>query len=123
MKLYSDSSGEILRFLQTQEEETRYSNPPEGATYTLEFDEDTNSVLIQSLRVALWEHKLIGGVVTRQGQVITVNTPGQFFQDKQALLAIWTALKNGQALTQAQHLQFHRFEAKALLKLMGQILE
>ena len=73
-KLYA-FQGVIVRFAQTDEEDEQFGVPPEWDDM-LEFDLNTNEHIRTSLFLDWNSHTLSGGVLRKDGQVVTVNDPG-----------------------------------------------
>lgn len=101
-KLYADSTGAILRLVKTDTEE---ATPPAGTVTTIDVDADTNAVLLHGLDTDWNSHKVIGGVLTRNGQPVTVNPPSDEHTERDAVAALdaqLTAYLNLPAPTAAQ---------------------
>ena len=91
-KIYADTAGAIIRFLASEEEERAWPNPPAGTVYTVDFDEDTNGAVVDALTRFFDEHDCVGGVLHRNGQVVTIAPPSAEYTDRQQLATYWTNL-------------------------------
>jgi hypothetical protein len=75
MRIYADGAGHLLRVCRTAEEEAHYG-VPETYAESLEIDPDTNPHIIRHVDVDWNDVRLSGGVLTYNGQPVTVNAPG-----------------------------------------------
>lgn len=103
--LYANATGEILRFLATEELERRYPDPPEGTAFTLAFDESTNDVLCADLGQSTDPYTMPGGVLRRDGQAVTIAPPSDEYTDQQQLLNYWQNLQQYLALNSPTNAQ------------------
>ena len=124
MHLYAGSTGEISRFLQTEEDEIAYPNPPEGTIEHLEFDGTTNPMLILRLNTDWNSFLFLDGQLLYKGQPVVINPPGNDFNERKAVLALAHTLKNYNDLpspTNAQSIQTIRANNRLTL-LIGKML-
>jgi hypothetical protein len=118
--IYADDDGKIIRFLQTEEEEKRYPDPPEGTVTTIEFDPKTNASLITGLNTS-WNSYSVSGTVAGSGAVLQNGTPvvlapnGLQFRDLKDLRTIWQSLKSDGTITQAELRVILRYILRRLL--------
>jgi hypothetical protein len=105
--IYADDGGNIIRFLQTEEEEKRYPDAPAGTVTTIEFDPKTNASLITGLNTN-WNSYSVSGTVAGSGVVLQNGTPvvlapkGLAFRDRENLRTIWQSLKADGTITAAE---------------------
>lgn len=138
MRIYADGAGHLLRVCRTAEEEAHYG-VPETYAESLEIDPDTNPHIIRHVDVDWNDVRLSGGVLTYNGQPVTVNAPGPAWRaaqeqadararilaaidaaldDYDAALAHWDTLTQAQLKAvvkrlvevQVQLLRYHRRE-------------
>jgi hypothetical protein len=101
MRLYANVAGEIIRFLQTEEEEDRYPDPPEGTAGFLEFDPESNHALAAALSESTDVWRLLGGVLYRDGQPVVINPDSTTTTERRQALALVQALKTFNGLDPA----------------------
>ena len=65
---------------------------PELYDYLLVFDADTNSVMLHNINIDWNGHSIIGGILTYNGNPITVSPPGENYQDHEYLRTWWQQL-------------------------------
>ena len=108
MYLYANSVGELLRFLQTEEEEIAWPDPPKDDTEHLKFDGATNPIIVQRLNVDWNNHRLISGQLFYKEQLIIINPPSNDFNEHKAALILAHTLRDYNGLsspTNAQSIQ------------------
>ncbi len=93
MIIYSDSNGELVRVLKTQQEIVIYG-PPDVYEYELELDPDTNPLIVNHIDTAWNDVLLIDGVLTYQGAEVAVNPPGQAWIERLREEAAETTIAN-----------------------------
>jgi hypothetical protein len=82
-KLYG-FEGELVRFLKTFTEISLYGDPP-NFDAMIEFDVDTNPSVVEGIDTDWNGHTLIGTTLRRDGQIVTINDPGDdYLARKQA---------------------------------------
>lgn len=86
--IYSDAEGKVLRFLGSAELEKKYPTPPAGTVSTLVFDEDTNPSLVTDLAQSTDPFRLLGPLLTKSGQIMTIAPEGQDRLDRTQLQTI-----------------------------------
>ena len=69
---------EIIRFLQTEEEEEQIG-PPDEFDDSLDFDLETNEPVREALFANWNAHTLSGGVLRRNGQPVDIADPGETY--------------------------------------------
>lgn len=72
--IYSDASGKIVRVTLNQFEDEHFG-PPASYAELLEYDPDTNAVMIADLNLNWNSYTLIGGILRHNGIVITITPP------------------------------------------------
>jgi len=82
-KIYG-KSGEIIRLLQSEDEELQFGAPPDFDD-EIEFDPNTNQQVIDGLNTDWNSHQIVSGELYRNSNPVTINPPG----DK------WNARLNG----------------------------
>ena len=94
MQLYANQDGELIQVVITESEELMYPGPPVDAAECLSMDAETNPQIVAATRGAVpWrELQLVGGVLYISGQPVTINPPGEYYQDHQYLRDWWTKL-------------------------------
>ena len=75
MKIYSRFDGYILRVLKTKAQELQYG-APSSYDYMLELDPETNQQIVQYIDTDFNNTTMIDGVVYYLGSPVTVNPPG-----------------------------------------------
>jgi hypothetical protein len=90
--LYADGVGAILTFLATELDEQMHPETPPGTTYTVAFDEEANSAVVQAITEHFAEHDCAGGVLHRNGQAVTIAPPSAEYTDLQQLQTYWNNL-------------------------------
>lgn len=70
------ADGTILQVLDTPALEAQHPNAPEGTTQTVQFDEDTNAAALDGLRTDWNTHRVVGGVLQRNGQNVAIAAAG-----------------------------------------------
>ena len=75
MKIYANITGELIRILKTEAEETQYGAPD---TYIsmIEIDAATNQHIVNHIDTAWNDTKLLDGVLYYRDNPVTVNPPG-----------------------------------------------
>ena len=73
-KLYG-KNGELIRLLQTDEEELHFGDPS-AFDDLIEFDPETNQDMIAGLNTDWNSHKIVGGALHRNNQPVTINPTG-----------------------------------------------
>jgi len=86
--------GQLVRYLKTDQEMEMIGEPDEFDDL-LEFDLDTNTHVDQGLNTDWNVHTLSGGALQRDGQPVTINSPGQHFLDRATVKEFWNDLGNG----------------------------
>lgn len=97
-----EPDGTILRLLTNEREEAAIPVPP-GAS-SLAFDATTNADLLDGLSGrlpgVLWQdHRVVAGLLQRQGVPVPLAPPSRASLDRQARAALLTKLEADQALT------------------------
>lgn len=82
-KIYFNSNGQIIRLIQNSQEQKRYPNPPKDSVQSIDFDEDTNKLLINNIKQNCNDHILISGVLFNNSQLVNISSSGQPNIDKQ----------------------------------------
>jgi hypothetical protein len=93
MKLYANAAGELIRFLQDDDEERRYPDPPAGAAGVLEFDPASNPGIREAIQQDWNGHLLLGGQLTRNGVQVQINPPTASFTDRRRVASMGQDLK------------------------------
>jgi len=109
-KLYA-LDGALIRLLKNAQEEAEYG-PPDAYDEMLAFDADTNPQIVAALsgeipNVRWQDASLVDGVLYYNDEPVTVNPPGQAYEDREYLRDWWAALNNaldnvGAAITQTE---------------------
>lgn len=116
-RICADASGNICRFLKSEEEEKRYPNDPPGVACVITFDETTNQAVIDGLNADWNSHSVSGTVLLRNGTPVTINPPSLRFQDLRPIgLAIRNKLRNDEPLTTTELNRVLRFLLAAVLR-------
>jgi hypothetical protein len=68
--------GEIVRLLLNELEEAQFG-PPNEFDGVFEFDPDTNQDVLQGINQDWNAHKVVGGMLTKNGNPILFNSPGE----------------------------------------------
>ena len=105
MHLYANSAGELLRFIQTEEEEIAYPDPPEGTIDHLEFDGATNFMLVQRLNTDWNNFRLLGGQLLYKGQPIIISPSSDDYNERKAALTLAHALQTYNELSSPTNVQ------------------
>jgi len=87
-------ASEIVRFVHNENEEWDFG-PPSQFDDELEFDEEVNQDAINGLDTDWNAHSLSGGILRRDGQPVTINSPGRHFLDRATVKEFWDDLGNG----------------------------
>lgn len=75
--IYAAADGTLIRALFTPDEERQYPDPPPGTAQTIKFHTDTNAALIAGIDRDWNAHRVVGGVLQRNGQAVTINGPSE----------------------------------------------
>lgn len=97
--IYGDAKGVLLRFLRNEDEEERFPEAPAGTAYTVRFDELTNPAVVDALNTDWNSHDLVGGVLRRNGQAVSLAADSQEMSDRKALGAVLGKLQSDRPLT------------------------
>lgn len=102
MRLFARADDSLIFFLgEIEDNYTRFTAPDDAAA-SVEFDGDTNPELIAGLRSDWESYRLVNGQLQRNGVPVTVNPPGQAFQDVQAAPELLARLESGGNVTAAE---------------------
>lgn len=71
--LYADTSGKIIRWLATKDQEAAYPTDPAGTTSKLTFQRSNNQTLWNDLNTSTDAYRLNGSVLTKSGVTQAVN--------------------------------------------------
>lgn len=97
-RIYGFAGGEIAGIRQQDDREP----PPQGFTSVLEFDPETNPVVLPQLSRDHNGHRLLNGVLTLNGTPYAINPDGPAELDRKALAAIRNKLEADQAPSAAE---------------------
>ena len=111
MQIYANATGELIRVLKTNEEIVKYGPPPSYAEL-LEIDPAANLHIMNHIDTAWDTTQLIGGILYYNGNPVTVNPPGENFQDHEYLRTWWQQLNT--ALDNTDVALFQTEQAEAL---------
>jgi uncharacterized heparinase superfamily protein len=89
VKVYADATGRLLGWWEDAPPEPRYI----GVAETLEIDPETNGALVQGVKLYPDAFTLSGGVLTRGGQAVVVNSPSAAYTERQQALVLVQTLK------------------------------
>jgi hypothetical protein len=70
------ADGTLLQVLDSPDLEARYPDAPAGTTQTVQLDEDTNAAVLAGLRTDWNAHRVVGGVLQRDGQPVALAANG-----------------------------------------------
>ena len=101
---------QIVRVCTTEAEEER-SGAPEVYDHLLSFDSDTNTELLHQLNTDWQGHTMPSGVLHYLGQPVTINPPGEYYQDYEYLRTWWQQLNTALDNTDAALLQTEQAES------------
>ena len=110
MIVYANSAGELLRVLKTDWELDIYGPPP-GTIESLEVDPITNPHIVSHIDTAWNTTLLLDGVLYHNGNPVTVNPPGEYYQDHKYLQTWWQQLNTTLDNTDAALLQTDQEES------------
>jgi len=112
MRLYANQEGELIRVVVTEGEESMYPDSPPDAVEFLSIDAETNPQIVALTRgFVLWsELQLIGGILYATGQPVTINPPGENYQDHEYLRTWWQQLNTALDNTDAALVQTEQAE-------------
>jgi hypothetical protein len=97
-KIYADGAGELIRFLQSDDEEVQWSAPPVFAAM-LEFDGESNSTVVNGINTEWNSHRLQGGELTRNAVPVSIAPDTALTAERKQLATIRQGL--GDYLTDA----------------------
>ena len=86
MKLYADSAGKLLALRRS--DQLSSENPPVGTAETLDFDGSRNAHLVAGLDLDWEGHRLVGGVLTRDGKPLLIVPSSTIHANRAELAAI-----------------------------------
>jgi hypothetical protein len=86
-KIYADGAGELIRFLQSDDEEAQWGAPPAFAEM-LEFDGESNPAVLHGINADWNSHRLQGGVLMRNGLPVTIVPDSALIAERKRLAAI-----------------------------------
>ena len=94
MRLYANQAGELIQTIVTDSEEAMYPDSPPGAVESLAIDIETNPQVVSLVcgLVPWHELQLTGGILYAAGQPVTINPPGEHYQDHEYLRTWWKQL-------------------------------
>jgi hypothetical protein len=103
--IYADTQGALVRTLLSDQEAASFAEAPvEASGEPLHFDHITNPALVADLRTSTDTYRLVDGVLTKDGVVVTITPPAPApppAVDSAAIGAALDALPEGQPLTKA----------------------
>jgi hypothetical protein len=108
-KLYANNGGEIIRFLQTDQEEDQFPDPPPGTVHSVEFDAKSNAVIVGQINTDSRNCRYSSGVFTYKGAPETINAASSEFTDRAGIRAILVKLFADQTVTAAEFRLLLRF--------------
>ena len=108
-KVYALDS-QLIHFCPTDEDE-EIDGAPEVYDYFLTFDETTNIEMLHNLHLDLDNHSVSNDTLYYDGQLVTINPPGEYYQDHQYLLDWWTKLNTALDNTDAVLIQTEQAES------------
>ena len=83
-KIYADADGHLLRVLR-EHEEAKYPDPPDGAAFTLDFDDTTNAAALDAIANDWNGHAVDqSGRLIRKGKPVPIVADGQKRSDRKA---------------------------------------
>ena len=118
-KIYADKDGNLLRVLDTPELERMFPDPPEGATQVRELDGISNKSVFEAIATDHNAHRLVSGVLVRNGETVTIASDGSAKLDRDRVRALLTKLASADPLTQAEIKALFRF----LLRKLGEVVD
>lgn len=108
-KLYANNNGEIIRFLQTDQEEDQFPDPPPGTVSSVEFDGKTNATIVNLLNRDGGRCRLIAGVISHNGVPQVINGVSTEFTDRAGIRAVLVKLFADQTVTAPEFRLLLRF--------------
>ena len=109
-KIYANAIGEIVKYLKTEDDEATIGIPDVFASM-LEFDLEVNSSVGGNLDSDWNNHSMFGDILTHNGQPVTVNPPGEYYQDHEYLRTWWQQLNTALDNTNAALFQTEQAES------------
>jgi len=103
-------NGQIIRVITTSAEEGVFTIP-EVYDHLLSFDSDTNSALLERLNTDWQGHSMPDGVLHYLSQPVTINPPGEYYQDYEYLRTWWQQLNTALDNTDTALLQTEQAES------------
>lgn len=101
-KVYGSGDGMILRVLRTREDLVRFPTPPEGALHVLDLDFNTNPEIARCIDTDHNRCRVLDGQFIYNGVPMTINTPGQRFNDESMIDTLRNKLEADENLTAAE---------------------
>lgn len=93
MRIYSSSTGELVRVIKNVMEAGLFG-PPDSYAYELEVDFSTNPIALGYIDTAWNDVALIGATLSYQGVAIPINPPGQAWIERLREEAAETTVAN-----------------------------
>jgi hypothetical protein len=121
-KIYGDADGNIIRLLQTDDEEKIFGAPATAYTAVVELDADTNADVIKALLTDWNSHSMPGGVLTRNGQAVTIAADNTIVTDRRAMATLRSGLVDYYKLASPTNAQ-NVAAIKAIIRLLGLIFD
>jgi hypothetical protein len=95
----ANADGEILQFLQSEDEESRFPVSPQGTATTIEFDEGSNPAVVRLLNTDWNSFSVSANTLHRNGQPIVLAPDGSRRSDAKAVKALTSKLNSNNQLT------------------------
>lgn len=75
-RIFADATGAIIRVLAGARDEAEFG-PPASFTSSLELDPETNPAVLPAIAADHNGHRLVAGVLSRNGVAYTISPPGE----------------------------------------------
>jgi hypothetical protein len=121
--IYATATGALLRFLWSDEQHAEHPDPPPGTAQTVTFDTETNPAVVAGINTDWNSHRVVGGVLERNGQPVTLAPEGEATADAREMGLVIDAIRtylaaSGNQRTDAQRMAFERNVGRVLRHLV-----